>query len=203
MEQPKKRGFTLKTIIFSGYNEFEYAKLAVRLGVSDYILKPVNPQEFAQTIEKVTGELQKQYVENEQRLQQSSYMREYLLYTLFNGGGAEQVHTLAGNLAGENFWNHFHRIVFLEFDREFFGKKALDFQAEVLEENMSEEYQYLNLNPQQAVLLLNASPHYMTLQQTAQKLHDAVFKKYGEHCHFAISGEIDDYEKIPQTMDNA
>lgn len=53
----------------------------------------------------------------------------------------------------------------------------------------------------QAVLLLNASPHYMTLQQTAQKLHDAVFKKYGEHCHFAISGEIDDYEKIPQTMD--
>ena len=197
----KEEGFTLKTIIFSGYNEFEYAKLAVRLGVSDYILKPVNPQEFAQTIEKVTGELQKQYVENEQRLQQSSYMREYLLYTLFNGGGAEQVHTLAGNLAGENFWNHFHRIVFLEFDREFFGKKALDFQAEILEENMSEEYQYLNLNPQQAVLLLNASPHYMTLQQTAQKLHDAVFKKYGEHCHFAISGEIDDYEKIPQTMD--
>ena len=143
----KEEGFTLKTIIFSGYNEFEYAKLAVRLGVSDYILKPVNPQEFAQTIEKVTGELQKQYVENEQRLQQSSYMREYLLYTLFNGGGAEQVHTLAGNLAGENFWNHFHRIVFLEFDREFFGKKALDFQAEILEENMSEEYQYLNLNP--------------------------------------------------------
>ena len=197
----KEEGFTLKTIIFSGYNEFEYAKLAVRLGVSDYILKPVNPQEFAQTIEKVTGELQKQYVENEQRLQQSSYMREYLLYTLFNGGSVEQVHTLAGNLAGENFWNHFHRILFLEFDREFFGKKALDFQAEILEENMGEEYQYLNLNPQQAVLLLNASPHYMTLQQTAQKLHDAVFKKYGEHCHFAISGEIDDYEKIPQTMD--
>lgn len=51
----KEEGFTLKTIIFSGYNEFEYAKLAVRLGVSDYILKPVNPQEFAQTIEKVTG----------------------------------------------------------------------------------------------------------------------------------------------------
>ena len=46
----------VKTIIFSGYNEFEYAKLAVRLGVSDYILKPVNPQEFAQTIEKVTAD---------------------------------------------------------------------------------------------------------------------------------------------------
>lgn len=75
-------------------------------------------------------------------------------------------------------------LYFLSLTENFLGKKQLDFQAEILEENMSEEYQYLNLNPQQAVLLLNASPHYMTLQQTAQKLHDAVFKKYGEHCHF-------------------
>ena len=48
-----RNDISLKTIIFSGYNEFEYAKLAVRLGVSDYILKPVNPQEFAQTIERL------------------------------------------------------------------------------------------------------------------------------------------------------
>ena len=46
----------LKTIIFSGYNEFEYAKLAVKLGVKDYILKPVDPVEFENTIKKVCAE---------------------------------------------------------------------------------------------------------------------------------------------------
>ena len=49
----------LKTIIFSGYNEFEYAKLAVKLGVKDYILKPVDPVEFENTIKKVCAELEK------------------------------------------------------------------------------------------------------------------------------------------------
>ena len=127
----KEEGFTLKTIIFSGYNEFEYAKLAVRLGVSDYILKPVNPQEFAQTIEKVTGELQKQYVENEQRLQQSSYMREYLLYTLFNGGGAEQVHwqeILREKISGITSTG----LYFLSLTENFLGKKRLIFRRRYL-----------------------------------------------------------------------
>ena len=45
-----RNDISLKTIIFSGYNEFEYAKLAVKLGVKDYILKPVDPSEFSSTI---------------------------------------------------------------------------------------------------------------------------------------------------------
>lgn len=128
----KEEGFTLKTIIFSGYNEFEYAKLAVRLGVSDYILKPVNPQEFAQTIEKVTGELQKQYVENEQRLQQSSYMREYLLYTLFNGAVQNRcIHwqeILREKISGITSTG----LYFLSLTENFLGKKRLIFRRRYL-----------------------------------------------------------------------
>ena len=42
-----------ETVIFSGYDEFSYAKKAISYGVSAYILKPVNPEEF----EKVVGEI--------------------------------------------------------------------------------------------------------------------------------------------------
>ena len=125
----KEEGFTLKTIIFSGYNEFEYAKLAVRLGVSDYILKPVNPQEFAQTIEKVTGELQKQYVENEQRLQQSSYMF-YIPYLM----GAVQnrcIHwqeILREKISGITSTG----LYFLSLTENFLGKKRLIFRRRYL-----------------------------------------------------------------------
>lgn len=67
----------LKTIIFSGYNEFEYAKLAVKLGVKDYILKPVDPVEFENTINHYSEEL------GAQQLADMVYLAPSYLSSLF------------------------------------------------------------------------------------------------------------------------
>ena len=48
-------------MIFSGYDEFSYAKKAISYGVSAYILKPVNPEEF----EKVVGEINEKLAKSE------------------------------------------------------------------------------------------------------------------------------------------
>ena len=39
-----------KTVIISGYDEFEYAKQAVRYQVMEYILKPVTPSELMEVL---------------------------------------------------------------------------------------------------------------------------------------------------------
>lgn len=44
-----------KYVVLSGYGEFEYAQEALRLGVSDYILKPVNSREIYSVLEKMTA----------------------------------------------------------------------------------------------------------------------------------------------------
>lgn len=44
-------------IILSGYDEFDYARAAVRLNVCDYLLKPLNDGELRQALEKISRKL--------------------------------------------------------------------------------------------------------------------------------------------------
>ena len=48
---------TVKFLIFSGFDDFEYAKEAIRLGVSEYILKPINSEELSEIFNKIKKNL--------------------------------------------------------------------------------------------------------------------------------------------------
>jgi two-component system response regulator YesN len=47
----------VKSIILSGYDEFEYAKEAIRLGVTRFLLKPSNMDELEEAIECMCANL--------------------------------------------------------------------------------------------------------------------------------------------------
>lgn len=53
----QKQGIVTKNIIISGYDEFDYAKTAIALGVTDYLLKPLMPRELISAFEKIIREL--------------------------------------------------------------------------------------------------------------------------------------------------
>ena len=47
----------IKILIFSGYDDFEYAKQAIKYRVTEYILKPVNGEELAEILKRVRASL--------------------------------------------------------------------------------------------------------------------------------------------------
>ncbi|GAU79389.1 response regulator [Fusibacter sp. 3D3] len=48
-------------VLITGYSEFEYARKAIKLGVSDYILKPFDKEELILTLLKIKDNLQVSY----------------------------------------------------------------------------------------------------------------------------------------------
>ncbi|MDM5200850.1 response regulator [Fictibacillus enclensis] len=62
----------IETVMVSGYEEFEYAQRALRLGVKDYLLKPVDIEELMVLVQKISNErrhdLEKECRQHLQRL---------------------------------------------------------------------------------------------------------------------------------------
>lgn len=52
-----------KFVLISGYDDFQYAQQAVRLGVVDFILKPVNKKEIEETLNKLSREIYEERME--------------------------------------------------------------------------------------------------------------------------------------------
>ena len=53
----------IRIIIFSGYDEFEYAREAIRLEAEEYILKPVNAQELKEIFLRICAQLDREHDE--------------------------------------------------------------------------------------------------------------------------------------------
>ncbi len=64
----------LKIVILTGYEDFEYAKQAIKLKVNEYLLKPINLQEFTDFLCKMKRELD----EEQARMEDMSALRQRL-----------------------------------------------------------------------------------------------------------------------------
>lgn len=97
-----------KYVVLSGYGEFEYAQDALRLGVFDYILKPVNSRGIYAVLEKITSQFQ----EKKQTLSEkkAEKIREdlYQFFYRRNKKVSEQICSLLKN-------GFFYTIVVLQF----------------------------------------------------------------------------------------
>lgn len=87
-------GFHTKSVVISGYDEFDYARQAITLGVKDYLLKPFLPKELVEVLQKMIQELdhQKTLQQNmsllrEQALSRAGLAREKLLKDILEGRG--------------------------------------------------------------------------------------------------------------------
>lgn len=84
-------------IVLSGYDEFEYARQCIQLGVREYLLKPINAEDLRQALDKVSGLLKeerrtREHAESLRARTESDtrFLREKLLGSLFSEDAMEE-----------------------------------------------------------------------------------------------------------------
>ncbi|MFC3803942.1 response regulator [Cohnella sp. GCM10012308] len=94
IRQIREMGRKVKIVVISGYADFEYAQSVVPYNTSGYLMKPVNPDQMRETLERLAEE-----IASEKKLQQQQHRDVYafrenlpalqgeLLNRLLYGGG--------------------------------------------------------------------------------------------------------------------
>lgn len=68
IENVKKSVEDLQIVIISGYAHFAYAQTAIKFGVGDYLLKPINKVELASTLQKFKERIEEKIQRREEQL---------------------------------------------------------------------------------------------------------------------------------------
>ena len=111
-------------VIITGYDEFQYASQAIKLGVFDYLLKPIDNEEVMRTVRRAAAVTRRQ-MENDVALEQAENlkMRAQLLTLLTNDSQRGQgVHEL---LAGAGLQFHTYSIMALQQTEERYFSQAM------------------------------------------------------------------------------
>ena len=111
-ERVRQKYPSIKIVIFSGYDDFEYAKQAIKLNVTEYILKPVNVEELTAILKRIKSNLddeieQKRNVSllRENYIRSLPILRDQFLNELVGS-------TVPGNVLKEKLGNYCRSSVF-------------------------------------------------------------------------------------------
>lgn len=200
----KKLNPGMKIIIISGHNDFEYAKTAVKLGVSDYILKPVDPKEFEATLRKAVDEIESQKIEQGIMEKSLEFLKQHYLYSLVNGLVVGDLQNM--NLTGAVMDADYSKLMLVEFERSFFGNGDNDFLKN-LDDSFKEidiAFQYLNLNTEQCVIFFKEHDKEDAYwKRVAIKIQNMIRQKYNVTAYIAVSRTFSKTEDIPEAFEEA
>ena len=114
----------VKIVILSGHDEFEYAQEAIKLGVNEYLLKPITVQEMHKVLHKLAAQLDHEKSEEEdlkklhgQLEENQAILRERLLLQVVTGSIAAMEAIERGQSLGLDLVARCYSIVILKIEK--------------------------------------------------------------------------------------
>lgn len=185
-----KRDKNIKTIIVSNNGDFEYTRKALKLGVADYMLKPVDSKDFITVFKEIIQNIDKSGNSEVVEKSDNEYVKEHILYRAV--AGAE-----VSDNTEYDFLDDYHYLMLIDFDKDFFDGIGVDFKDKYADGE--QEFTYLNLNSCQGLFLIKSFE--FDCLSFAENIISKVFVGYGEKCYAAVSGVFEGRHNLSKAME--
>lgn len=141
-----------RIIIFSAYGEFDYAKQALEANAVNYLLKPIEIDEFRSVMENLLLTIQEERNQREERRQKEWQNRQNVIYKILTGA---HLKTEERRRAEENLFSDgsSFRLIYVEFMGNLFETQE-DVFLNLVRMYLGKETEYINLFQNEACLFV-------------------------------------------------
>jgi two-component system response regulator YesN len=210
---------SIKTVIISGYDDFSYAKQALTLGVTDYLLKPFLPSELFEVLNKIKGEIehQKTLLQNIQSMKNQlednrQFLQEHFLKNLFQNIIDKKNIIEESKKVKIDLDTDYYAVGILQLQQNMSKKKQnfKEFLAIIKDEYFSQNIRtYLaNLNDSQVAMLFcgnfrNVKSFCNAVEDGINAINDSMRKYYDMNMYCTIGSITIEVEHIPNSYNDA
>lgn len=191
----------IKIIIFSAYGEFEYAKKAMEAKAVNYLLKPIDVEEFQSVMEAMIRRCQEDQVVEKQRQQRMLADRKLRWINILTGKQA-LTDTVLAELTSQGYpVNQCITLLYMEAQGNFFASREKE-TLRYLAENLDCRYEYVNVYPNSSFAILFAQLPKTTIRILCRKLQECAQEDgeqiafFADDSYFALQDIADRVHKM-------
>lgn len=187
----------IKIVIFSAYGEFDYAKRAMEARAVDYLLKPIELDEFERVMHKVIGELEEMKARAEKENRQEEESIKGALYKVFTGGTVPSQYGVSLGQYLEGMGKERKLLLSFESGGRLFEEREKEYMT-LLKTWLPQPWEYVNLYPDTAWVLMNRPPGFPggAFAGCLEKLRRDIRMVLREECSVIVSREFTNAEEM-------
>ena len=189
----------IKFVILTGYDEFNYAKEAIKYDVNNYILKPINEEELKDTLINIVRELDKKNKRDIEILDKNRKLLQYI-----NGNLDREFIYSIEKILNIDIYSKKYTVASIHITSEYDGDLFSNIR-DIIDNNTSNGYEILNSNEGQAVLI-NSWDNNIEKKDIInyyENIKNKIIKKLESYIFIAIGEVVDKITEIDVSYDIA
>ena len=207
-EYAKKRLPDLQIIMITGYQEFEYARKALSLGVSDLVLKPIRNDVMEEKVQKVIAELKKIKTMNRTVSISRKALQEQLLYKFLKERDTENFQ-LAEKAIELGLYKRIYYIILVRVrsdknsvEKSVWNQVIVWMECQTKKDN-GDIFEWISGKNQVLIIFEKEKPsareRKVFLRQKLHVLNERVLEEFGISCCFVVSKISDNLRNLSES----